>query len=121
MKCNDVYVQTDGKLVQCCQEYLHAGLHEAGEEQWGDGIAPRTSCWYCGRVDDNGRVCAEANYGDGQLCTREPGHPGPHVSCGITTHPITIWSGSTMIYNRYMTREVISYEAPDEDTDLIIL
>lgn len=47
-----------------------------------------TRCPYCAEVDPTDAACfAEGPVG---VCTRAPGHDGPHVACG-SDHRIDTW------------------------------
>lgn len=47
------------------------------------------NCDYCAEPDDPRNVCQEPTYG--YVCTRAPGHDGPHVACGTVDHQIETW------------------------------
>jgi len=47
-----------------------------------------TKCYYCRDYDNNHRGCDEFNE---YSCTRDKGHKGKHVACGISTHRLIIW------------------------------
>lgn len=46
-----------------------------------------SDCPYCSEVDPLGEACFAESIG---VCTRAPGHDGPHVACG-TDHQIDMW------------------------------
>lgn len=46
-------------------------------------------CKFC---DENDPRCCKERSSDGYLCTRLPGHKGPHVACGCRgDHMIVMW------------------------------
>ena len=48
-----------------------------------------STCIYCGTARSADEVCFH-DPGYGYVCTREPGHDGPHVACGMD-HQIDTW------------------------------
>lgn len=47
-----------------------------------------TTCTYCHETRMHEEVCYQDH--DGYVCTRAPGHDGPHVACG-DVHQIDTW------------------------------
>jgi hypothetical protein len=52
---------------------------------------PFTWCDYC--KDDDYPACKATNKHDKYefQCTRDEGHTGKHVACGITDHELEVW------------------------------
>lgn len=50
-----------------------------------------STCKYCETNPLVSEGCP-ASHPEGYLCTREEGHEGDHVACGVSDHPIVIWS-----------------------------
>lgn len=50
---------------------------------------PKTSCTPEHRLCTDGEYC-EASDGE-RMCTRPPGHNGPHVACDFIKHNLAVW------------------------------
>lgn len=47
-----------------------------------------TTCRYCAEIDPSDPACYKSR--NDYVCTRKPGHDGPHVACG-DDHQIETW------------------------------
>lgn len=49
-------------------------------------------CPFCASGEEP-NYCEAESAPDKFLCTREKGHDGPHVACGVSEHEIITWEG----------------------------